>query len=194
MEDIKKKKYSRLVVFIILPFTSIVFVFWLIFYSVQMANFTFSYQVRTWYQSTIWKIKDLFLTKEKILVPFNPVYTFQVQKWQNRYAYSFIGKFRGVDQENGFISLLGYNNKTYTFKVSKNFATLAPQFNFNSNYSPIKDKVLLDNPQNFTDDTDIMLYWDDIRTLKEILRDYSTDSKKPLNNDSNDLFYLIKSG
>jgi len=186
----------KLIVVITSIITIFSFLFWIVFYSVSFANQPSIISLRSWYQYTFWSTKDIFLEKENSAIPFEPVYTFQVQKWMDTNVYTFYGKFVSIDTLQQIIYLQGYDSKTYTFRVSNEFIKRQGYFDFvGINYAPNQDIVNIDNLP-FTENSKIKIFWDDSRTLKQIMSDYSENPSEPLNfiSGSNRFFSLTKRG
>jgi len=174
--------------------TVFLFLFWILFYSISPSNQTSIISLRNWYQHTFFSAKRVFIPKNERVANLDSIYTFQVQKWMDTNVYRFSGTFVKMDNASNVIHLLGKDNETYVFRLSSEFINSQQSVTSPVSYFPNQDIVNIKDDLPFTNKTKIELFWDDNRTLKEILTDYSKAPLEPLNNDSNRFFFLTKSG
>lgn len=144
-------------------------VFWALFYSVYLANFEFIVPLRIRYQDTFWKAEGLFLTKNPIKPPFDPVYEIQVQSaksgnGESLFFYSAWGKVSKIDLNNSVVTLTGFDNKTYIFKIDKSRAE-----NVNDAYLATGGHLT------------IQVFWMDKTLMRQLIKDYNDNPTQMLN-------------
>jgi|CXWL01.1.fsa_nt_gi hypothetical protein len=171
-----------------------IFLFWAVFYSTILSNNPQVILLRSWYQNTFVNTKRAFIPKDQKVASFDSIYTFQVQRWMDTNVYRFSGTFVKMDSTLNMIHLLGKDNVTYVFRLSNEFIKGQQDVTSPVSYFPNQDIINIKDDLPFTKNSKIDIFWDDGRTLKEILDDYSKTPLKPLNDDSNRYFFLTKSG
>lgn len=144
-------------------------VFWALFYSIDLANYEFIVPLRIWYQDTIWKAEGLFLKKNPIKPPFVPVYEIQVQvaksaKGVSFSLYSAWGKVSKIDLNNSIVTLTGFDNKTYIFKLEQSRA------------HDINDALYATEGR-----LTVQVFWIDKRSMRQIIGDYNKNPLQILN-------------
>ena len=164
----------------------IVVVFWALFYSVLLANFSFVIRARATYQDIYWGALSLIATPSKTFPPFEPIYTIESQNWSDGYLYTLLGKYDNIDPERGLVAVRGYDGKIYTFKTTKKFQG---EGFVESDLAPESDIVSLGGTA-FSNQSQITVRWDDKRTLYQLMQDYNKNPSEPLNINSLKYFYF----
>ena len=160
----------------------LIILFWAVFYSISPSNQTSIISLRNWYQHTFFSAKRAFVPKDERVANLDSIYTFQVQKWMDTNVYRFSGTFVEIDTTSNIIYLLGKDNKTYTFRLSSEFIKQEQSVTSPVSYFPNQDIVNIKDNLPFTSQSKIELFWNDNRTLKEILTDHNKIPLKPLSN------------
>ena len=158
-------------------------VFWGVFYSKHLSNYSFTYSARKSYQEIYWKMLSLTNQRSRPFPPFNPIYTFLIsdKETNGSYIYLFLGKFDRVEVETKTIYLIGFDQVIYPFRISETQLvhwTVIPNSLEITPSGALYDDV---HQKLFSQDTVIQVQWSDQRVLTRILADYSNNSRKPLN-------------
>lgn len=179
-------------------------IFWALFYSVQLANFSSIIPLRNWYQEVSWTIENQLV--QTLPKPFDQTSTIEVFNSQTKdlYLYSLIGKFTSADLQNSIIRLIGFDGNTYAFNIDN----LSDE-DSNGNLVINVFELSRSNPKNpkfvsysninsspfFSSDDYIKIEWLDKRSLMQIMNDLAKNPTVPLNSDSNHVssFIVLKS-
>ncbi|HUD20016.1 MAG TPA: hypothetical protein VMR81_06265 [Patescibacteria group bacterium] len=165
---------------IVAAFLYIGFLFWLLFYSVYVANLSFVIPLRAWYQNAYWQAEGVLWQKHRTYPPFNPIYAIQPissDAKTNTYLYQFFGTFSSVDWRTRTLFMKGYDNNIYSFIIP-----IAMIDNMDA------DTIGIDTPAAAKNITEIQ--WNDAREFQQMMIGYSKNKLAPLNQDAG--YFFIK--
>lgn len=199
-------KVVKRIVVVVLSLVALTAVFWLLFYSVYTANLPFVFRLRDWYQHSYWDIKTLVAPNIGSGGLSDAIYTFQVRgQYRGINFYSFRGRFVSLNSVDKTVTLADKNGKTYVFSCGDNEIIIGQdgKLEFDTAYTftsiPAPDGLTRVNNIHsddipLTQDSKIIIYWDDRRGLPQLLNDHKADPQRPVNSESKWVFDFNKIG
>jgi hypothetical protein len=187
-QDLDKinKFMIMLILWLVITFTILSAIVWVLLYSTYLANLPSIITLRENYQKYYWKFEEKFSSPQGFYPPFDPIYTIQVKKIEadGKYDYSAQGRFESIDYKNMTLTLNGIDGNTYNFSIENSV------FDGSINIIQSVSSEVITLPigpgkpisSNIFNQTSLLIIgWQDTRTLTQIYNTYGKSASDSIN-------------